>query len=139
MPTTLDMASLEEKTRELCEFLVEQEGYQEAWRDIEAFLSDEDAKQAYRAWQERGSAMHRRQHQGVEPTEEEIVELENLKAAVMGNAVAANFVQAEGHMNRIFGTVTKMLQKTLQLGYVPSEVDLMESECCGGHGGCGCH
>lgn len=141
MATTLEMGSLEEKARDFCEFVVGHEVYQEAWKDIEAFLEDEEAKQAYQAWQEKGAALHHREHHGVEPTEGEVEELQRLKDAVMAHPIAASFLHAEGQMNRIFSTFTKMLQKTLQSGRVPSAEEL-ESGCCGGHGnhgGCGCH
>ena len=137
MATTMELTSLEEKVREFCEFVVEQESFRNAWKDIEAFLDDEEAREAYKIWQEKGSEIHHREHHGIEATEEEELELEELKSAVMGNSVAANFVQAEGHMNRIFGTMTKMLQKTLQRGRVPTADEMAESECCGGHGGHG--
>lgn len=142
MGTTLELASVEEKARELCGFVLEQESYRGAWKDIEAFLEDESAKRTYRDWQEKGAEMHHLQHQGIEPSEGELAELERLEGAVMANPLAANFVSAEGQMNRIFGTVTKLLQKTLQMGRVPSPEEMAEHGCCGNHsnhGGCGCH
>lgn len=139
MVTTLDLTSVEEKAREFCGFVVEQEAYRDAWKDIEAFLDDEEAKAVYRNWQEKGSEMHRREHQGIVPSLDEVEQLEGLKAAVLANPVAANFMEAEGYMNRVFSVVTKLLQKTLQTGQVPSEEEMSEGGCCGGHGGCGCH
>jgi len=49
--------------------------------------------------------------------------------------VAIGFAESEEILNGIFGTVTQLLQKTLQLGRVPTEEDL-SAGCCGG--GCGC-
>mgnify|MGYP003677158088 CR=1 FL=1 len=66
-------------------------------------------------------------HEGLQPNEEDRNEMDRLREAVLGNEVAAEFASAEENMNAIFGTVTKLLQKTLQLGRVPTEAD------------CGCH
>ena len=66
------------------------------------FMENEDAQSAYRAWQEKGQELHQKGHQGVEPTDEDIAEIEMLKATVMANPVAVDFADAEDHMNAIF-------------------------------------
>jgi cell fate (sporulation/competence/biofilm development) regulator YlbF (YheA/YmcA/DUF963 family) len=73
---------------------------------------------------------------GAPLTEGHVLELEMRKEALLGNPVAVSFAESEAKLNEWFGTVTRLLQKTLQLGRVPSEEDL-SSGCCGG--GCGCH
>lgn len=137
MTSTVNLPSVEEKARELCEFVVSQDGYQEARNRVEAFMEDDGAKDLYRAWQEKGAEMHHRSHQGIEPGAPDVEELERLKGEVMGNQAAMGFVNAEGEMNQIFETVTTLLQKSLQLGHVPTAEELKASECCNS-GGCGC-
>tara|TARA_R110002096_G_scaffold24760_34_gene78110 strand:+ start:2950 stop:3369 length:420 start_codon:yes stop_codon:yes gene_type:complete len=138
METTLQQATtIDEKARELCQFVLDDAGFASAQGRIELFMEDEDAKNVYRAWQEKSQELHSKSHQGLQPTEGDVAEIESLKSAVMSNSVALDFVEAENEMNAIFGSVTKLLQKTLQLGRLPTDEDMKESECCSS-GGCGC-
>jgi len=138
MAATLQSVTIEDKARELCEFVLEQDDYQEAWKQIEKFLENEPAKMRYRAWQETGAELHHQEQQGMAPSEDHVAELERLKQTVLDDPVAVRFLEAEGQMNQMFSTVTKLLQKTLQMGRVPSAEEMAEGECCG-NSGCGCH
>lgn len=138
METTLQQATtIDEKARELCQFVLDDAGFASAQGRIEMFMESEEAKNVYRAWQEKSHEIQQKSRQGMQPTEGDVAELESLKAAVLSNSVAVDFVEAENEMNDIFGSVTKLLQKTLQLGRLPTEEDMKEGECCG-NGGCGC-
>ncbi|MEM7384349.1 MAG: YlbF family regulator [Verrucomicrobiota bacterium] len=130
--------TLEEKVRELCQFILDEPGFSDARGSIEAFLGDQEAQAAYQQWQKKGQELHRMNHEGLSPNEEDINEVQALQKAVMENPVAHQFTQAEEHMNQIFGTVTTMVQKTLQMGRVPTEEEMQDSGCCGGSGGGGC-
>ncbi|MFT4638019.1 MAG: cell fate (sporulation/competence/biofilm development) regulator YlbF (YheA/YmcA/DUF963 family) [Verrucomicrobiales bacterium] len=136
--TLIETPSIEAKVRDLCEFIVNQPEFAADRGRIETFLEDTDAQKLFRAWQEKGQELHRMSHEGLQPNEEDQNEMDSLRQAVLANEVAAEFAGAEENMNTIFGTVTKLLQKTLQLGRVPTEADLDESGCCGGGGGGGC-
>ncbi len=130
-PTTI-----EEKTRELCECIVEDAVFTSAQGKIEAFLGDDDAKTLYRDWQQQAEMLHQKHHQGEEASPEELAELKAREEKVMSHPVGADFVAAEDTMNRLFQSVTRMVQKTLQNGEVPSPEEM--EECCG-NSGCGCH
>ncbi|MDF1816290.1 MAG: YlbF family regulator [Verrucomicrobiales bacterium] len=138
MATTTETAipTLEEKTRELCQFILEDPAYAAASGSIDTFQESEEAQKIYRNWQQKAAELHHMHHEGKEPEQSDIVELERLKQVVMDNQIAADFVEAEDSVNDIFGTVMKMVQKTLQNGSIPTEDDL--NECCG-NSGCGCH
>ena len=136
--TTLpEFATIEDKAREFCEFVVQDPGFAAARGKIDLFMENEEAKSAYRAWQEKGQQLHQMSHQGAQPSDEDVAEIEMLKATVMANPVAVDFAEAEDHMNSIFGSMVKILQKTLQNGEVPTAEELAENECCG-NSGCGC-
>jgi cell fate (sporulation/competence/biofilm development) regulator YlbF (YheA/YmcA/DUF963 family) len=128
--------TLEEKTRELCNFLLEDGGYAAAQGKINAFEEDKEAQELYRNWQRKGSELQHMHQEGREPGEEDIAEMERLKGLVMDHSIGSDFIEAEETLNSMFGTVMKMVQKTLQDGAVPSDEDL--DECCG-NGGCGCN
>ncbi len=139
MNALLSETSIESKTKELCQTILDDPGFAAARERIESFLSDDSAKAVYQAWQEKGRELHMNGHNGVQPSDQDLEAFERLRQDVEGNAVAAAFAEAEGEMNEIFGAVTKMVQKTLTLGRMPEPEDLEESGCCGGGGGCGCH
>lgn len=130
-------SSIEDKALELCQFVLEQPEFRESWNRIEAFLSDPAAQGVYREWQEASRELALREREGLPLTDQDLVSVEMRKEAVLENSVALGFAESEEVLNGIFGTVTRLLQKTLQLGRVPTEEDLAESGCCGG--GCGCH
>jgi cell fate (sporulation/competence/biofilm development) regulator YlbF (YheA/YmcA/DUF963 family) len=138
MSTILEGITIEDKVRELCQFVVEDSQFVEGREKITTFLADDDAQALYRAVHDKGHALHQMQNEGAQPSESDISEFEGLKEAAVANAVTAAFMDAEGEMNEIFGTVTKYLQKTLQTGEVPTAAEFEDSECCN-EGGCGCH
>jgi cell fate (sporulation/competence/biofilm development) regulator YlbF (YheA/YmcA/DUF963 family) len=139
MAILLEPTTVDEKARELCQFIVDQPDFSEARRQIEVFLEDAEAQAVYRAWQEKAHEIHRMGHEGLQPNDADLQEVDRLRQAVAGHGVASSFAQAEDQMNGIFGSVTKLLQQTLQLGRVPSVEEMnTNSGCCGGGGGGGC-
>ena len=139
MPTLLDTPTVESKARDLCQFVVDQPEFAAARSNIEAFLEDAEAQAIYRQWQEKGQELHRMSHEGLQPNDQDVQEMERLRQAVLSHPVASEFADAEGEMNGIFSTVTKLLQTTLQLGRVPTAEEMSaDSGCCGGGGGGGC-
>ncbi len=136
MATMTESPSVEGKARELCEFIIAQDGYQDSLKRIMTFLKDEGAKELYGNWQEKRAEMNQWTQQGMKPKKAEVEELERLKGAVMDNEVVMDYVDAEKEMNEIFGTVTKLLQKSLQHGRVPTADEMAESDCCGKSGCC---
>ena len=136
MPT-LESTSIKEKALELCQFVADAPEFTKAHETIKSFLEDDEAKGLYQKWREKGMELHQMGHQGKEPTDADLDEINAAQKAVQANPLAAAFVNAEGQLDDTFQTVTKLLQKTLQLGRVPTEEDLVESDCCSS-GGCGC-
>ena len=138
MSTTTEtvIPTLEDKTRELCQFILEDPAFAAAFGSIDAFQEDKEAQGLYKSWQEKAAELHHMHHEGKEPSQSDVVEMERLKQTVMDNSVAADFVEAEDSVNDIFGTVMKLVQKTLQNGQIPTEDEM--NECCSS-GGCGCN
>jgi len=128
--------TIEDKTLELCQFVLDQPEFRDSWNRIEAFLADSTAQGLYRDWQEASREIAMREREGMPLTDQDLLHVESRKEAVLNNSVALGFAEGEEALNGIFGTVTRLLQKTLQLGRVPTESDLSEGSCCGG--GCGC-
>lgn len=123
-----------EKTLELCQLIVNQPDFTALQQDIQTFLADDSAKQLYQTVVEKGEHLHHKQHQGVQLAEAEIGEYEEHRQALMNNPVARRFLDAQEHMRGVTETVTKYVNKTMELGRVPAEDDF---ESCGS--GCSCH
>jgi cell fate (sporulation/competence/biofilm development) regulator YlbF (YheA/YmcA/DUF963 family) len=125
-----------EKTRELCETILDQPEFKSVRRDVDAFMSNDAAKSQYEQLAEKGEYLHHKQHQGVPLGQEEIAEYEKLRTAFLANPVAKSFLDAQEKMQEVQQTVGKFVSKTLELGRVPTEEDL-DGGSCGS--GCGCH
>ena len=139
MSTAVAQESLvNQKTRELCESILQDSGYQGLRRKIDTFLADDSAKQLYRNLAEKGEHLQHKQQQGVRLSPEEIAEYEKERDALVANPVAAGFIEAQQNLHQVQETVNQYISKTLELGRVPSEEEM--EGCCGGGGGlsCGC-
>ncbi len=105
-------------------------------RQIDAFMSDEEAKEQYQNLIERGEALNVKQQQGVRLTTEEIADFEQHREAVVNDPVAKGFLDAQQAMQKVQESVGQYVTKTFELGRVPQDEDLGSGSC--GHG-CGCH
>ena len=128
-------SSVSLKTRELCESILNDPGYQGLRQKIETFLADDRAKQLYRTLAEKGEHLQHKQQQGVNLSPEEIADYEKDRDALVANPVAAGFIEAQQNMHKVQETVNQYVSKTLELGRVPTDEE-MDGGGCGT--GCGC-
>jgi cell fate (sporulation/competence/biofilm development) regulator YlbF (YheA/YmcA/DUF963 family) len=129
----IDESAIREKARELCEVIVNQPAFQDLRKDVERFLSDEDAQIQYRHVTEKGRLLQSRQHTGQTITNEEFQEFDRQRTLLVQNPVALAFLEAQQSMNSIQDEVNKLISKTFELGRLPTEEDL----ACNNEGGCG--
>ena len=137
MALTAEDNSIVEKTRELCQSILDHPDFQALRRNIDTFMSNEGAKQEYQSLVEKSEELHNKQHQGVRLTQDEITAYESQRERVVGNPVAAGFIRAQQEVQQMQESINKYLSKTLELGRVPSSEELNEGGSCGS--GCGCH
>ena len=135
MPLNGEDNVIVQKTRELCQSILDHPDFKSVRNNIDTFMADDKAKQEYQTLVERGEELHHKQHQGVRLSDEEIKGYEAQRERVVNNPVAANFIRAQQEVHGIQESINKYLSKTLELGRVPSTADLEEGNC--GHG-CGC-
>lgn len=131
MPT-----KIEEKTRELCQVIVDQPEMISIRKRIDTFLSDSNARGQYEAVMTKGQALQEKQAQSQALEGTEIADFEKHRDALLNNSVAREFLDAQEELHKIQHSIQKHISKTLELGRVPGEADLEEESC--GHG-CGCH
>jgi cell fate (sporulation/competence/biofilm development) regulator YlbF (YheA/YmcA/DUF963 family) len=123
------------KTRELCNTILAQPNMSAIRRSIDGFMADDQARADYETLVEKGEALHEKQHRSLPLTGEEISDFEQHREKVLGSPVARNFLDAQEALQQLQGTIQKHVNKTLELGRLPTADDF-EHGC--GHGGCGC-
>lgn len=132
MPTTI-----ETKTNELCQAILEEINSNGIRKRIDTFLSDATARGQYESLMSKGQALQEKQHNGQTLEPAEISAFEKDRDALLKNPVASSFLDAQEEMHDLQHSVQKVVAKTIELGRIPSADDLAEGGSCG-HG-CGCH
>jgi cell fate (sporulation/competence/biofilm development) regulator YlbF (YheA/YmcA/DUF963 family) len=135
MALTAEDSIIVQKTRELCQSILDHPEFQEIRKNIDSFMADEKARNDYQALVERSEELNHKQHEGVRLTQQEIAEYETQRDKVVNNPLAAGFIRAQQEVHGIQESVNRYLAKTFELGRVPSEEELDGGNC--GHG-CGC-
>jgi len=125
-----------QKTRELCETIVQQPQFQSIRQQVDSFMADAKAQQQYESLNEKGRHLQHKQQQGLQLAPAEISAFDAEREAFFRNPVAKGFVDAQEAMHHIQEEVNQLVSKTFELGRVPSAEDL-EGGSCGS--GCGCH
>lgn len=134
MHPALDSGPVLEKTIELCEVLVSQPAFAALRRDIDAFLEDEDAMRLYREVAEKGQELSFKQQTGAGLTVEDIAAFEQQRENLLQNSVARAFIEAQQQLSQVQQTVARYINKTFELGRVPSPEDFGS---CGPNCSCG--
>jgi len=130
-----DETVLIQKTRDLCQTLVEQPEFLQIRQRIDAFMSDESAKTLYQTVMEKGDDLQQKQQMGMPLDQKEIVTFEQNREKLLSLAVARDFLNAQQEMHKIQESVMQFVGKTFELGRVPTAEDLPSGEC---GSGCGC-
>lgn len=141
MSALAEKTSIISKTKELCAAIAEDAQFLKLQADVERFLADDSAKLQYQTVHEKGEELHHKQHAGVELGSTEIKAFEHARDALFDNRVAADFMDAQRTLESIQKDIAKYVSLTLELGRVPTDEDIEESQnaggCCGGGGGGG--
>ena len=124
-----------QKTRELCQTIVEQPEFQDIRKRIDAFMADEAAKMQYQSVMEKGEMLQHKQQMGSPISAEEMTDFEINRDALINNPVARDFIDAQQAMQKMQESVGQHVAKTFELGRAPRDEDFEGS--CGS--GCGCH
>jgi len=141
MTALAEKTSIISKTKELCAAIAGDAQFVKLQADVERFLSDDSAKLQYQSVHEKGEELHHKQHAGVELGSAEIKAFENSRDALFDNRIAADFMDAQRTLESIQKDIAKYVSMTLELGRVPTDKEIEESQnaggCCGGSGGGG--
>lgn len=134
-----EQVSYLDKAKELCQAVLDDSKLQSAFKNIDAFMDDDQAKEIYAAMQAKAEELHQKQHAGLELSAGEIEEYNKLRDQVMDNSKAKDFIEAQEEMHSVQATVNGWLSMTFELGRMPTDEDFEahDSGCCN-TGGCGC-
>jgi cell fate (sporulation/competence/biofilm development) regulator YlbF (YheA/YmcA/DUF963 family) len=122
------------KTRELCQTILDEPAVQDIRLQIDQFMINDEAKAQYEKVASQGQALQQKQHQSLPISEDEIKAFETDRDKLLSNPVANAFVKAQEDLHHLQSSIQNLVGKTLELGRIPTEDDLHGS--CG-HG-CGC-
>ena len=123
-----------QKTKELCQAILDQPEYQTIRVGLDAFLNNEEVRGQYQALSEKGEYLQHKQQTGGQLDDEEVAKFETEREQFLNNPIARGFLDAQQHMHKVQESVTHYVTKTFELGRVPEEGDF---ESCGS--GCHCH
>jgi cell fate (sporulation/competence/biofilm development) regulator YlbF (YheA/YmcA/DUF963 family) len=136
MQTTIEETPVLQKTRELCQAILDQPNMQSIRQRIDAFMGDEKTRALYDTLVTKGQALQEKEQMSMPLSREEINDFEKQREAVVNNPVARNFLDAQEELHNVQATIHQYVNKTLELGRMPTDEDLSGGGC--GHG-CGCH
>ena len=136
MTTTATDNAVIEKTRELCQTILDQPEYQKIRQQVDAFFENEQAQAAYQTLSSKGESLQHKQEQRLPLSGEEIADYEAQREQFFANPIARDFMGAQQAIHKMQETVTQHVAKTFELGRVPNAEDF-EAGSCGS--GCGCH
>jgi cell fate (sporulation/competence/biofilm development) regulator YlbF (YheA/YmcA/DUF963 family) len=136
MQTVIEESPVIQKTKELCQAILEQPSMQSIRQRVDAFMADEKTRAQYDGLMSKGQALQQKQQMSMPLTGEEITEFETQREALLNNPVARGFLDAQEELHQVQESVQQFVNKTLELGRLPTDEDLNGGSC--GHG-CGCH
>ena len=136
MEATAVNSRILDKTKELCQAILDEPNMGSIRQRLDAFMSDEKARTLYDGLVSKGQALQQKQDLSMPVSGEEVADFEQHRTALFSNPVAAGFLDAQEELNKVQQSVQQYVTKTLELGRLPTD-DEMNGGSCGS--GCGCH
>jgi cell fate (sporulation/competence/biofilm development) regulator YlbF (YheA/YmcA/DUF963 family) len=136
MQTMIEESQVLQKTKELCQAILDEPNMRSIRQRIDAFMGDEKARGQYDGVLNKGQALQQKQQMSLQLSGEEIDAFEREREALLNNPVARGFLDAQEELHQVQETIQTYVNKTLELGRIPTAEDLSGGSC--GHG-CGCH
>ncbi len=136
MQTTIEETLITQKTKELCQAILDQPDMRAARQAIETFIGNDAAKAQYESLMAKGQELQKKQQSAQQLSPAEISAFETDREALLNNPVARGFLDAQQELHEVHETINQYVSKTLELGRMPTDADFESGSC--GHG-CGCH
>jgi cell fate (sporulation/competence/biofilm development) regulator YlbF (YheA/YmcA/DUF963 family) len=94
METTIEETVVVQKTRELCQAILDQPNMRDIRQRIDAFLGDEKSRAQYDGLMAKGQTLQQKQQSSMPLTGDEIDSFERDREALLKNPVARGFLDA---------------------------------------------
>jgi cell fate (sporulation/competence/biofilm development) regulator YlbF (YheA/YmcA/DUF963 family) len=137
MAQTIEETVIVQKTRELCQTVLDEPSLQAVRKRINTFMANDAVRAQYEDLVSKGQALQQKQQNSVPLSGEEISDFEQHRDTLLKNPVARAFLDAQQELHDVQESIHRYVSKTFELGRLPSEEDL-SGGCCGGHDNCGC-
>ncbi len=134
METNSDHSAILDRTRALCQAIIDQPDFQTIRQQVDAFMADEGIKAQYQKLSDCGALLENKQQTGMPLDMKEIADFERRREVFLSQPVAQGFLAAQQALHNVQESVSQYVAKTFELGRVPQKEDF---DSCG-HG-CGCH
>ena len=136
MEITIEETLVTQKTKELCQAILDQPDMPSIRQRVDAFMKDDKTRELYDNLMAKGQALQQKQNMALPLTDEEIADFEKHREQLLNNTVARGFMDAQEEMHHVQESVQQYVSKTLELGRLPTDEEMNEGGGCG-HG-CGC-
>jgi len=134
MQTTTQEDAITQKTRELCQAILDQPELRAARQQIEKFAADSKTREQYEGLVAKGEVLQQKQQRSQSLSPDEINAFEKDRDALLSNPIARGFLDAQEQLHNVHASISQYVGKTLELGRIPTASDLDSG--CGD--GCGC-
>src|SRR5437899_6642857 len=111
MQTTLEETPVIQKTKELCQAILDQPSMQSIRRRIDAFMGDEKTRAQYDGLMNKGQALQQKQQASMPLSGEEIDSFERDREVLLSNPVARGFLDAQEELHQVQESVQKYVTK----------------------------
>lgn len=135
MSTTIEETAVMQKTRELCQTILDQPNMRSIRQRIDAFMGDNQTRGQYDNLVSKGQALQQKQEMALALSSDEISDFETHRDALLKNPVARAFMDAQEELHQLQQSVHQYVNKTLELGRLPTEEEMSGGSC---GSGCGC-
>jgi cell fate (sporulation/competence/biofilm development) regulator YlbF (YheA/YmcA/DUF963 family) len=136
MQTTVEETQITQKTKELCQAILDEPGMRSIRQRIDAFMGDDQTRSAYDGLVAKGQALQQKQQMSLPLSNDEISDFEKTRDTLMTNPVARGFLDAQEELHNVQESIQQYVSKTFELGRIPTEEDMGGGGC---GSGCGCH
>jgi cell fate (sporulation/competence/biofilm development) regulator YlbF (YheA/YmcA/DUF963 family) len=136
MQITIEETAVNQKTKELCQAILDQPEMPSIRQRVDAFMNDEKTRELYDNLMAKGQELQQKQNMALQLTDQEIADFEKHREQLMNNTVARGFMDAQEELHQVQESIQKYVSKTLELGHVPTDEEMNDGGGCG-HG-CGC-
>src|SRR5881275_2182191 len=101
MQTTIEESPVIQKTKELCQAILEQPNMQSIRQRIDSFMGDEKSRAQYDGLMTKGQALQQKQQMSLPLSGEEVEDFEQHRKALLGNPVAKGFLDAQEELHQV--------------------------------------